>query len=707
MKLTRVLKEGMAGNDVKYLQGKLEKLKFYTYVTLTGNFGPVTKEAVKSFQSANKLLSDGIVGRKTWYQLTKDDVKVNTAKPKSKPKSKPKAKFSYKPSLVTAEGLEIYDKLLSDGEYIKSEKKKEVIYLHHTAGGCFKGDTLVQLLNGNNIRIDDMLKDKQYWIYGCDIKGNIIPCKAIGLGETKKVNELIEITLDNGSKELCTLEHKWMLRDGSYIEANELKINDSLMPLYKRLDKRGYEEIKNNMDDVWYKTHQISGKIKYGEDMYKQEQQMVIHHIDFDKLNNSPDNLKLMEKNEHILYHASLMKENWKDEKWIEKMKKVSQRNMKLLKEKQLNDVNYTTFLSNLMKKRWESGEFDYQKGMELTDDVKEKISKSIQLKWEDEECSCMTREKLSNLSKERWQDESYREKMSKMSKKLWENPEYVDKIFKFDAEFNKKLWEDPEHRKKVSKAVGERNKLYAIYRKSEHYPETTYKEWKETYNHKVIDIKIITLDNEIPVYDIYSPETSNFALASGVFVHNSRPDWVSSSWDRDDRNGKPYRIATPYVIGRRASSNGDSSFDGKVFRAFDDKYWAYHLGVKGTNGKYDKNSIGIEICNYGYCKVVDGKFINYVNREVPADEVADLGREFRGYRYWEKYTDEQIENLRKLLVYLIDKHDIEIEHGIYDWDWFDYDPEKLKGKGIRTHVQVRNDKTDMFPQQELIDMLK
>jgi len=190
------------------------------------------------------------------------------------------------------------------------------------------------------------------------------------------------------------------------------------------------------------------------------------------------------------------------------------------------------------------------------------------------------------------------------------------------------------------------------------------------------------------------------------VFVHNSRPDWTIKSWDRDGKSNKPYRIATSYVMGRRASSNGDDAFDGKTFRCFDDKYWAYHLGVKGTKGKYDKNSIGIEMCNYGYCRVVDGKFINYVSREVPADEVVDLGKEFRGYRYWEKYTDEQIENLRKLLIYLIDKHDIEIEHGIYDWDWFNYEHDKLKGVGIRTHVQVRNDKTDMFPQQELIDML-
>jgi len=194
------------------------------------------------------------------------------------------------------------------------------------------------------------------------------------------------------------------------------------------------------------------------------------------------------------------------------------------------------------------------------------------------------------------------------------------------------------------------------------------------------------------------------------IYLHHtaggSRADWTIKSWDRDGKSNKPYRIATSYVMGRRASSNGDDAFDGKTFRCFDDKYWAYHLGIKGSKGKYDKKSIGIEVCNYGYCRVVDGKFINYVNREVPANEVVDLGKEFRGYRYWERYTDEQIESLRKLLLYLIDKHDIDFERGIYDWDWFEYAPDKMNESGIKTHTQSRKDKTDMFPQQELIDML-
>ena len=195
------------------------------------------------------------------------------------------------------------------------------------------------------------------------------------------------------------------------------------------------------------------------------------------------------------------------------------------------------------------------------------------------------------------------------------------------------------------------------------------------------------------------------------IYLHHTagshRPDWVIASWGRDrDKNGKPIRVATHYVIGRR-SNGGDPTWDGKVFRAYDDSYWAWHL--KAGNSKLDSEAIAIEMCNYGWAKKLPtGEFINWVGSEIPASEIVDLGEEFRDYRYYQKYTNAQIESLRKLLIYLMTKHDIKIEHGIYDWNWFSYDSSyKQPGQeGLRTHVNVRKDKTDCFPQKELIDML-
>ena len=61
-------KPRMHGDDVKELQTLLDKHGF-PCGEIDGIFGPATDTAVKSFQKANGLAVDGIVGRKTWEAL--------------------------------------------------------------------------------------------------------------------------------------------------------------------------------------------------------------------------------------------------------------------------------------------------------------------------------------------------------------------------------------------------------------------------------------------------------------------------------------------------------------------------------------------------------------------------------------------------------------------------------------------------------------
>jgi len=201
------------------------------------------------------------------------------------------------------------------------------------------------------------------------------------------------------------------------------------------------------------------------------------------------------------------------------------------------------------------------------------------------------------------------------------------------------------------------------------------------------------------------------------IYLHHtgggSRPDWTINGWESDytvDKNGNKIkiRVATQYVIGRKSSSTGDETWDGVILRAFDDKYWAYHLGISGSkNVELNSKSIGIEICNYGQLTLgKDGRFYNYVNKPVMESEVVELEKPFRGYKYFERYTDKQIESLRKLILYLKNKWDIKIEKNIYDESWFEYNNKWLTNGGLRTHVQVRKDKLDIFPQKEMIQML-
>jgi peptidoglycan hydrolase-like protein with peptidoglycan-binding domain len=64
----QLLKEGSSGPLVKQLQQRL-KDKGFNPGTIDGVFGLGTKSAVRSFQKANDLVADGIVGQQTWKAL--------------------------------------------------------------------------------------------------------------------------------------------------------------------------------------------------------------------------------------------------------------------------------------------------------------------------------------------------------------------------------------------------------------------------------------------------------------------------------------------------------------------------------------------------------------------------------------------------------------------------------------------------------------
>ena len=67
IQFTRVLSEGMSGNDVSALQMRLQR--FGLLAAVDDNFGPSTADAVRTFQSSNGLPPTGIADRPTLAAL--------------------------------------------------------------------------------------------------------------------------------------------------------------------------------------------------------------------------------------------------------------------------------------------------------------------------------------------------------------------------------------------------------------------------------------------------------------------------------------------------------------------------------------------------------------------------------------------------------------------------------------------------------------
>ena len=192
------------------------------------------------------------------------------------------------------------------------------------------------------------------------------------------------------------------------------------------------------------------------------------------------------------------------------------------------------------------------------------------------------------------------------------------------------------------------------------------------------------------------------------IFLHHTagwdNPYQVADMWARDNRGN----VATEFILGGQSVKNGSTKYDGELIQCFPDGGYGWHTGT--GNSVMHRNSIGIEVCCMG--QIVNGK--TYVNTPADPSQVVKLAKPFRGYQYWHRYSDEQIRVLKNWILYCSNKYNIDPRVGLVEWvkekgaDGFDVlDLNKANSTpGMYSHTNVMRGKVDMFPQQELIDML-
>ncbi|HEX9960608.1 MAG TPA: RtcB family protein [Pyrinomonadaceae bacterium] len=177
--------------------------------------------------------------------------------------------------------------------------------------GCFTGDTLVPTLDGKTYTLRELAEnDKEIVVYACTESGKIVAAKAAAK-KTRSRAEVVKVILDNGAEIRCTPDHQFMLRDGSFTEAENLKLGESLMPLYREIDKDGYVLVQQNYSGRMQKAHWIvarSGLL--GKVPRFEGERTVIHHKNFDGADNRSENLEFMSASEHSAYHRSLIERN-------------------------------------------------------------------------------------------------------------------------------------------------------------------------------------------------------------------------------------------------------------------------------------------------------------------------------------------------------------------------------------------------------------
>jgi len=193
------------------------------------------------------------------------------------------------------------------------------------------------------------------------------------------------------------------------------------------------------------------------------------------------------------------------------------------------------------------------------------------------------------------------------------------------------------------------------------------------------------------------------------LFLHHTagwhNPYKTIDHWARDSRGA----VATEFVLGGPSVKGDDDSYDGTLLQAFPEGGYGWHLGKNGSQHMHT-HSVGIEVNNFGY--VVGGK--TYAGTRVHESQIVTLPEAFRGHKTWHRYSDTQIEVLRKWMLWIAERDSIDIREGLPKWvkergaKAFEFNEDAYYGKvkGTLTHTNTRKDKVDMFPQPELLDML-
>jgi len=193
------------------------------------------------------------------------------------------------------------------------------------------------------------------------------------------------------------------------------------------------------------------------------------------------------------------------------------------------------------------------------------------------------------------------------------------------------------------------------------------------------------------------------------LFLHHTagwqNPYRVIDSWGRDSRGA----VATEFVMGGQSIKGDNVKHDGEMVQCFPEGAYGWHLGKNGSRHMHT-HSVGIEVCNFGYIK--DGK--TYAGTVADKSQICVLDEPFRGYKEWHKYSDKQISVLKDFILYIAERDSIDVRKGLVEEvkkkgaKGFEFNEDAFYGKikGMWTHTNTRKDKFNMFPQQELLDML-
>lgn len=376
---------------------------------------------------------------------------------------------------------------------------------------CLALDQKIKLLDGRDITLSEIIKEyndgKVNWTYTVNQKTfEIESGKIVWAGKTRLNTQLVEVTLDNGEKIKVTPDHRFIMRDGTELEAQHLKQGDSVMPLYLHDATTGKHQ---HAGKYLRYTCNATGKQKWVHTMVCPKlvpgRNTEIHHIDLNSLNNNPSNLVEMNTYEHRQLHSELgtyhLSKAWNDIQLREKIINGIHQYHKnaTAKDKEMFRVRGKKNGSNT----WRNTD-SAKKVLRSLEKTRRIVSKKKTILYSDEMCGRTIElynqgyTSISKLLPKLRDDEIFQQAFRNANPNLLRDKNKPNQLLPTDTTL-----------RKIAKHLG-------------------YKNWdnfKKTYsfNHSIVSVKWLDKNEDTGDITIESKSGAhNFALSAGVFIHNS-----------------------------------------------------------------------------------------------------------------------------------------------------------------------------------------
>ena len=440
-----------------------------------------------------------------------------------------------------------------------------------SAGGCFVGDTRVALADGRALSFEELVAEqedgRQHFCYTIRQDGQVGVAPAVNARRTKRDAALVRVTLDTGEAITCTPDHRFMLRDGSYKVAAALTAADSLMPLYRKLSDTGqpgitidgYEMTWDPRSTRWLFTHLLADWYNRWLDVYAVTDGDHCHHRDFDKRNNDPTNLIRLPAEVHLALHRDHVARTLHRADTVAKCRAIRQSaGFRARMSERMRQESTRQILSDQAKAQWEDQQYKaamadawrvfYDSDGAYRDQNRKQLYQAQKAYWSDDAHRELqaarirtyfndhpeARAAAARVANEQWQDENLRAWRRETTRQQWTPDFRRQRRAALQATYYRKtlaaLKEFIVVGEGVDLAAYQAHRL-ATRDKSllrfdsfcQRYFEGDEARARDAVihdNHRVVTVERLTERQD--VYDLEVPGSHNFALESGVFVHNS-----------------------------------------------------------------------------------------------------------------------------------------------------------------------------------------